>query len=453
MVRWRDFPEFRTALDSPQVRELRARLAAHPEVGPQRATHFVERMILGFTHQVGDVHAAEMSRHLEQLFDTRAKLADTFEAVLDGQKIGADNIRKLFGDMDESMKALMESPADRLKKQGGPQLPPGLLTNVWMPRAGALRLALGDLIPNFEKLPEAVRDAVGFAAERHPEQLRKVIRAETSQGFLRELSELDKLLSREGMDFNASRRLNEGIESLQQQAFRTQEIADAMVAWKRSASLPEPLRSTVHGDPRLLDFVRNPQMLQDLFAAFNSKPRGYPFYTYVKILQNHVRGALGEYEASFRLGEDFHVLKGPEGGVTVAGTDLVVVNTKTGEVHIIDNKAFTTREQVDAVSALTSNLPKNLANDIAAFQGSMGGRVDTPITVQAAIKKLENAQAELATHGITSAAKATPAQQPTIAAVFAKYGIHREVTGAAGIVNSVSAALQAIGIDLRDVNQ
>jgi hypothetical protein len=453
MVRWRNFPEFHKAFDHPRVRELRGRLAGHPDVGPKRADLFIERMIVGFMHQAGDVHAADFARRLEQLFDTRIKLSESFEAVLDGQKISPETVRKLFGDMDEHMAALLESPAERLKKQGGPQLPQGLPANVWLPRAGGLRVALGDLMPHFEKLPAEVRDALGFAAERYPEQLRKVIRAETVEAFTREIGELDKLLAREGMDINAFRRLNEGIETLQRQALSKHEVADAMLAWARSASLPEPLRSAVHADPRLLAFVNNPQMLQDLFAAFHRKPRGYPFYTYVKILQSHVRGALGEFEASFRLGDDFHVLKGPEGGVTVAGTDLVVVNIKTGEVHIIDNKAFTTREQVDAVSALTSNLPKNLTDDIAAFQSRIGGRPDVPITVQAALKKLEDAQAELASLGITSAAKATSAQQPTIAAVLAKHGINREVTGAAGIVDRVSAALQAIGIELRDVNK
>ena len=75
-----------------------------------------------------------------------------------------------------------------------------------------------------------------------------------------------------------------------------------------------------------------------------------------------------------------------------------------------------------------------------------------PITVQGALKRLDDARAELASLGITNTAKATAAQQPTIAAVLARHGIRREVTGAAGIVTSVSAALQAIGIELRNVN-
>ncbi len=452
MAKWRSHPEFHTAFEHPKVRELQGLLARHPDVGPQRASRFIERMVLGFMHQAGDVHAAELARRLDQLFDTRAKLTDAFDSVLSGEKVSADTVRKLFRDMDEHMDALLESPAERLKKQGGPQLPSGLPTNVWMPRAGALRVALGDLLPHFEKLPAEIRDALGFAAERYPEQLRKVIRAETVEGFIREIRELDKLLAKERMDFDVFRRLNDGIETLQRRALGKGELADAMLAWSRSAGLPEPLRSTVHGDPRLLAFVHNPQLLQDLFGAFNREPRSYPFYGYVRILQNHVRGKLGEFEATFRLGEDFHVLKGPEGSVTTAGTDLVVVNVKTGEVHLIDNKAFTTREQVDAVSALTSNLPKNLSDDIAAFGGRVGGRPEVPITVQGALKRLDDARAELASLGITNTAKATAAQQPTIAAVLARHGIRREVTGAAGIVTSVSAALQAIGIELRNVN-
>lgn len=452
MAKWRIHPEFRTALEHPKVREVHGLLARHPDVGPRRAGQFIERMVLGLLHHVGDVHAAELARRLDQLFETRGKLADAFDSVLDGQKVSGDTVRTLFHDMDDHIAALLESPAERLKKQGGPQLPAGLPVNVPLIRAGALRVALGDLLPHLEKLPKAVQDAVGFAAERYPEQLRKVLRAENVEGFLREIRELDKLLSKEGMDFDAFLRLNDGIEALQRRALGKLEVADAMLAWSRSAHLPEPLRSTVHGDARLLAFVNNPQMLQDLFAAFNREARGYPFYNYVKILQSHVRGKLGEFEASFRLGDDFHVLKGPEGSVTTAGTDLVVVNVKTGEVHIIDNKAFTTREQVDAVSALTRNLPKNLSDDIAALTGALGGRPEVPIHVQAAVKKLDDARAELASLGITDAAKATPAQQPTIAAVLAKHGIRREVTGAGGVVNRVSAALQAIGIELRNVN-
>jgi hypothetical protein len=452
MAKWRAHPEFHTAFDHPKVRELQSKLAGHPDVGPRRANQFIERMVLGFMHQVGDVHAAELARRLDQLFETRGKLSDAFDSVLNGEKVSAETVRTLFRDMDDHMAALLESPADRLKKQGGPQLPAGLPVNVPLVRSGALRVALGDLLPHLEKLPAAVQDALGFAAERYPEQLRKVIRAETVEAFLREIRELDKLISKEGMDFDAFLRLNDGIEALQRRALGKHEVANTMLAWSRSASLPEPLRSTVHADPRLLPFVNNPQMLQDLFGAFNREPRNYPFFGYVQILQRHVRGKLGEFEASFRLGDDFHVLKGPEGSVTTAGTDLVVVNVKTGEVHLIDNKAFTTREQVDAVSALTRNLPKNLADDIAAFQARIGGRPEVPITVQAALKKLEDAQAELASLGITNAAKATPAQQPIIAAVLAKHGIRREVTGAAGVVDSVSAALQAIGIELRNVN-
>lgn len=452
MAKWRSHPEFHTAFDHPKVRELQSKLARHPDVGPRRAGQFVERMVLGLLHQAGDVHAAELARRLDQLFETRGKLSDAFDAVLNGEKVSAETVRTLFHDMDGHIAALLESPAERLKKQGGPQLPAGLPVHVPLVRSGALRVALGDLMPHFEKLPAAVQDAVGFAAERYPEQLRKVIRAETVEGFLREISELDKLLAKEGMDFDAFRRLNDGIESLQRGALAKREVFNAMARWMRAHDLPEPLRTEVRSDPRLLDFVHSPQMLQDLFAAFHREARGYPFFNYVEILQRHARGKLGEIEASFRLGDDFYVLKGPEGSVTTAGTDLIVVDMRTGDVHIIDNKAFATREQVDAVSALTRNLPKNLADDIAALTGTLGGRPDVPIAVQAALQRLEKAQAELASKGIPSTAKATQAQQPTINQTLSDHRIHREVTGAAGVVDRVSAALQAIGIRLRNVN-
>lgn len=176
------------------------------------------------------------------------------------------------------------------------------------------------------------------------------------------------------------------------------------------------------------------------------------FEEYVTILGRHFRGNFGEFEVAFRLGRTHILLKAPDGLVTLPGTDLVAIPRTGGDLLLIDNKALAAA-QVDEVSALTRNLPRNIGMDLNEFS-RLANDADVPVHMQLAINRLTRAQTQLQPilQGLTREQIAAPAVQAQIDAVLRANRIQRVVTNAGGNVQGLSADLQAIGLDLRDLN-
>ncbi|MDZ7268449.1 MAG: DUF4157 domain-containing protein [candidate division KSB1 bacterium] len=83
----------------------------------------------------------------------------------------------------------------------------------------------------------------------------------------------------------------------------------------------------------------------------------------------HARGYAGEQGMGFihyRREEGWILFEGPGGsaghGVTERGFDAVAYNTRTGEIHLVDNKSLGRQGNVSSATAIdpTRNLPKNL---------------------------------------------------------------------------------------------
>jgi hypothetical protein len=175
------------------------------------------------------------------------------------------------------------------------------------------------------------------------------------------------------------------------------------------------------------------------------------FEEYVTILGRHFRGNFGEFEVAFRLGRTHILLKAPDGLVTLPGTDLIAIPRTGGDLLLIDNKALAAA-QVDEVSALTRNLPRNIGMDLTEFS-RLANDADVPVHMQLAINRLTRAQTQLQPilQGLTREI-AMPAVQGQIDAVLRANRIQRVVTNAGGNVQGLSADLQAIGLDLRNLN-
>jgi hypothetical protein len=176
------------------------------------------------------------------------------------------------------------------------------------------------------------------------------------------------------------------------------------------------------------------------------------FEEYVAILQSHFRGNVGEFEVAFRLGDRFIVLKPPDTLVTAPGTDLILIPRGGGDLILIDNKALEAT-QLDKVDALTRNLPKNLGMDLNSF-AKLAGQAGLPAEFSQAVTKLQAARVQIQPiiQGLSKEQVLARPIQQQIDAVLRQNGIRRVVTNASGNVQTLSSELQAIGIQLLNLN-
>lgn len=199
----------------------------------------------------------------------------------------------------------------------------------------------------------------------------------------------------------------------------------------------------------------NPEILKAMWEAYEAKGTKYPFSNYVAYIQRQRKGLVGEYTLAFDLGEGIILLKGPDAKVTIPGTDAVALNLKTGEVLLLDNKSLKSADALDAVGALTRNLPKNIAVDAGEFQAKFGYGPETPIEVAGAVKRIKEASDAIhtITAGMSKEKISTESVQKLIDAELKKRNITRAVANAGGNTAALSARLQRIGMSLLDVNK
>jgi hypothetical protein len=110
-------------------------------------------------------------------------------------------------------------------------------------------------------------------------------------------------------------------------------------------------------------------MLRQLWTMFRAGRTKWPkvqFPEYVEILHRIYRGLHGEYQFAFWAGEKYIVMKAPDAGVTVPGTDIILIPKGGGPPIWVDNKALS-ELVVRRVTALGRNLPKNVNSDYEMF--------------------------------------------------------------------------------------
>ncbi|WP_439380797.1 hypothetical protein [Amycolatopsis lexingtonensis] len=138
--------------------------------------------------------------------------------------------------------------------------------------------------------------------------------------------------------------------------------------------------------------TRNPDHLLELSGAWlekavrdaaEGKPL-VPLEVYVRdvIMSKHVRGMTGEFGAVFQLGKDVLVLKAPDIGVTVGGTDFIVLVKGSREIWLCDNKTLS-QSGLGEVASLVENVGKNVQKDVVELTKRVRDLPD-PLTGEAA---------------------------------------------------------------------
>lgn len=152
----------------------------------------------------------------------------------------------------------------------------------------------------------------------------------------------------------------------------------------------------------------------------------------------HARGYSGEQAMGFEQypsSDGWVFVEGPSGAAghnaTAPGFDGVAYNTKTGELHIVDNKSFKRTGNVHSATAITKNLGKNLNNLIAKVEAMPKKSFPHKAKVLSLLKQTRDALA---------AGKSLPAKSKLT------------VTGSGGRSTGVSQRLKNLGVEFRDVN-
>jgi hypothetical protein len=150
----------------------------------------------------------------------------------------------------------------------------------------------------------------------------------------------------------------------------------------------------------------------------------------------HARGYAGEQGMGFELypsSDGWVFVEGPSGAAghnaTAPGFDGVAYNTKTGELHIVDNKSFKRTGNVHSATAITKNLGKNLNDLIAKVEAMPKKSFPHKAKVLSLLKQTRDALA---------AGKTLPAKSKLI------------VTGSGGRSTGVSQRLKNLGVEFRD---
>jgi hypothetical protein len=225
----------------------------------------------------------------------------------------------------------------------------------------------------------------------------------------------------------------------------------------------------LRGSALLRDFgTRNPDHLHQLAGAWLEKAARdaaeqkplVPLDVYVRdvIMNTHVRGMAGEFGAVFQLGKDVLVLKAPDIGVTVGGTDFIVLVKGTGEIWLCDNKTLS-QSGLGEVSSLVEKFGKNLHKDVVELTKRVQD-LPHPLTRDAAevvdaVNRITKARDEVrpVLAGLSDKEIATPEVQARVAAILDRPDIRarRVITNAGGELSYLQQRLLDMQIDFADL--
>jgi hypothetical protein len=239
-------------------------------------------------------------------------------------------------------------------------------------------------------------------------------------------------------------------------AFTGQRRARA-VAWlqapNRAGIETAAMESAVRATPHLARL--SSIALRELWTRYRA-PRSRPlrsrdFAGYVDVLSRHGRGQSGEWTIAFWVSDDYVILKWPDATVTASGTDLWLVPRGGGEILAVDVKELAA-DLVQAVKALTRNLPRNLTRDVAFWdqlQRQLHGQLPAEMNDAIARARAADAAVGAITRGLSKAQIDTVAVQQRITAALAQPNIRirRVVLTGGGNVKGVSPELARRGVE------
>lgn len=424
-------------------------------------------------------------------------------------------IERMFRDLEAELGGL-KSPSEYLAGLESIELPPAAASHrAATPdviRATVAGEALGRQVSDLRSLETSAQQALLRAADLAPDSVRRATLAENSSSLDSSLVDLGDTLRRAGTSDADIARVETGLRELNERrraAAATSPEAQARTAQAlRTIAEPAPLnraagqrideirvreqRARARGNIRYADALRRLRfrldgwtragatqlsarlrdevdastylsnlaagggidMLRRLWVDYDSRRavlRAPDFETYVRRRMSLFRGQRGETEVAFR-GDRFSFLKPPDEFVTLRGTDLVAIDQVTGEILLIDNKAFS-ESMVTEVSALTRNIVRNLRDDVSTFHRDFGNRPDVPIELSAGAARLERALRDIdAFLSTTTDPIESDSVQIEIGRILATHNVRRVVTGAGGDVQRVSADLQKVGVQFMDLD-
>jgi hypothetical protein len=391
----------------------------------------------------------------------REHLSTIFEGVLNGEFPRPDKVKEELGRLDRSFDTL-QSPEKHIET-GKVEPPPSRAALLDPIKDFTISKAIGDQAEAFGKLNETQQGLLRGLVDTDPGALRKAVVAETKEAFESSVASLKEKLTKQGKQQPEIEAAIKAVEDLNkswhEQTGKNLPPDHILQLASKIGQLPsQKLRNAVLKSKRLQELAHsNPEMLKAMWEAYEKKGAKYPFDTYVGYIQRQIRGLVGEYALAFDLGDGMILLKGPDAKVTIPGTDAVALNLKTGEVVLLDNKALNSVDPLGKVDALTRNLPQNIAKDAAEFQVKIGTGPETDVQVSSAIKRIQEAAAEIeievSKSGLSKDAVARdPVIQGKIQEILRRKNILRQVGNAGGKTPRLTARLEALEISLLDVN-
>jgi hypothetical protein len=436
---------------------LRTKLAEKYGGDFAKADAELARRLFPAVESFGNRWMARISGALDHIVTIREHLKAIRDGVLKGEMPRAEVLRDDFAKLDAEMKKLV-SPRQAL---GDTPVELGPKGASLLDPIGELIIgkALGDQGETFGSLDKATQANLRSLADTDPAIVRQAIVSEGEGTRGSAADALAERLKAAGKSPDEIKALRDGLEKLSK-AWQNEQTkylpADHVLnIAKIIGELPsEDLKAAVAASEKLRKMAYdNPKGIKELWDRFKSRKRKYKsFEKYVKFCDNLTIGNVGEYALAFGLGDEWALLKGPDAYVYHPGTDVVAVNLKTGEVWIFDNKSFSA-EELDAVNALTRNLPKNMADDVADFQG-IAGHAATPPEIAGPIDRLAKANAEIQAKfgGLSKSALEDPVVQREIGDILESHGVQRVVSNAGGQLQRLAPHLMALKILFADFN-
>jgi hypothetical protein len=457
----------------PRMRTMREALETRYGATEEESLAFAEDLLGSAVQRFGLKYSDAMTERLAHLFDLRDQASMVVEEVIGQQQLTPEaagaKLGQLFTGMKEDMAAITD-PAKFAQKsnlkadldiskdvdrafadyeKNAPQKPKRAL------RTGRHAEQTKVLRQKFDVLPAARRKAMRKAAELRPRDLWKAVSSESESALNTNIQALRAKAEASGMRPAEIDALEQGVRDMSLERARSQRLpgtAEGVARAEGLSKLNPELRKIVAGDRSLeLLAAENPEMIAEFAKASGAKSRSALRRYIRQRMVTHIKGLAGEFTTAFDLGDRMIFLKGPDYDVTIPGTDLVGV-TKDGRVWLIDNKALTAKE-LDSVSSLTRNLPKNIGDDAAAFNDKFGMGRDPHIGDS--VSRLSKATKEIrdVTKGLDQKAVASKAIQDKITKICNDNGIDRVVTNAGGSIEGLSQGLEKAGIRFEDLNQ
>ena len=448
----------------------------------EQSGKFAEDLLTSAVRRFGVKYAEAMSERLAHLFELRDQASAIVEDVIGpagrtpeqaGAKLG-----RLFAGMKEDMEAITE-PAKFAQKSNlktdldisedvdkafaeyekdAPRKPREAIESLrkkgGLP-TGRHKEQTEVLRGNFEALADARRTAMRRAADFGPRELWKAVSSESESALNRNVEALRAKAEASGMSPEDVDALEQGVREMSLERARSQRLpgtAEGVARAEGLTKLSPDVRRLVEGD-RYLELLaaENPEKITEFAEKSGAKSREALRGYVRRRMVTHIRGLMGEFTTAFDLGDRMIFLKGPDYDVTIPGTDLVGV-TKDGRVWLIDNKAMSQTE-LDSVSSLTRNLPKNIGDDTAAFKDKFG--IGNDPHIGDVVSRLSKATKEIRelTEGLDKKAVGAREIQEKITKICSDNGIDRVVTNAGGKIEGLSEGLRKAGILLEDLNQ